>query len=209
MRGDGPSAPVVDVFFAIRGNSIALDHGYALYAAISRTIEAPDDLWLHASSQAGLHLIRGLYEGRGRLSVGRRARFGLRLPASLLPKVLPLAGKALDLGGDRLRIGVPHVQALRPAAAIHARIVSTRNGQDAARFEAEIRRQLLELDIRGTPAHGPRRVFRIKDKTVVGHGVRMTGLSPEESIRLQEHGLGGRRKMGCGVFVPSREGEER
>jgi CRISPR/Cas system CSM-associated protein Csm4 (group 5 of RAMP superfamily) len=25
-------------------------------------------------------------------------------------------------------------------------------------------------------------------------------LTAEESIRLQEHGLGGRRKMGCGVF---------
>jgi Cas6 Crispr len=48
------------------------------------------------------------------------------------------------------------------------------------------------------------RVVRIKDKTVVGYGVRVAGLNVEESLRLQEHGLGGRRKLGCGVFVPVR-----
>jgi CRISPR/Cas system CSM-associated protein Csm4 (group 5 of RAMP superfamily) len=29
-------------------------------------------------------------------------------------------------------------------------------------------------------------------------------LKAEESIRLQEEGLGGRRRMGCGVFVQMR-----
>ena len=30
------------------------------------------------------------------------------------------------------------------------------------------------------------------------------GLTAEESICLQERGLGGRRRMGCGLFVPGR-----
>ena len=40
--------------------------------------------------------------------------------------------------------------------------------------------------------------MRIRDKRVVGYAVLATGLTVEESIRLQEHGLGGRRRMGCG-----------
>jgi hypothetical protein len=33
-------------------------------------------------------------------------------------------------------------------------------------------------------------------------------LNAAESLRLQEHGLGGRRKMGCGVFAPVRGSEK-
>jgi CRISPR-associated protein Cas6 len=46
--------------------------------------------------------------------------------------------------------------------------------------------------------------MRIKDKKLVGYALRVTGLTAEESIRLEEEGLGGRRRMGCGVLVPFR-----
>jgi CRISPR-associated protein Cas6 len=36
---------------------------------------------------------------------------------------------------------------------------------------------------------------------VVGYALRVNGLTEEGSIRLQEEGLGGRRRMGCGIFV--------
>ena len=115
--------------------------------------------------------------------------------------------KRLVVAGDSLRVGVPHVQALRPAPVLAARLVTTRNGQDEQRFDREIIRQLSELGITAPPSRGRRRVLRIKDKTVIGYGVRIEGLSTAESLRLQEHGLGGRRKMGCGMFVPVRGGD--
>jgi len=37
----------------------------------------------------------------------------------------------------------------------------------------------------------------------VGYAVRVSGLSDEDSLKLQERGLGGKRRMGCGVFVPT------
>ena len=200
--------PIVDIFFEVRGSRVSADHGYALYGAVARVLEARDDAWLHQSDQVGLHLLRGAYDRRGQLLLGPRARFGLRLPAALIPKVLALAGKHLIVGADALRIGVPHVQALRPAPVLAARLVTTRNGQDEARFDREIARQLSELGITASAIRGRRRIVRIKDKTVVGYGVRVEGLNAEESVRLQEHGLGGRRKMGCGVFVPGRGREK-
>ncbi|MCA6558614.1 MAG: type I-MYXAN CRISPR-associated protein Cas6/Cmx6, partial [Pseudanabaena sp. M114S2SP2A07QC] len=33
----------------------------------------------------------------------------------------------------------------------------------------------------------------------------VSGLSEEDSIKLQIFGLGGKRRMGCGVFVPMKE----
>jgi CRISPR-associated protein Cas6 len=227
----GNNSDHVDIFFGVRGSRVSVDHGYALYGAIARVLETPDAIangltnddaltngagWLHHSDEVSLHLLRGVHDLRGWLLLGSRARFGLRLPAALIPKVLPLAGKRLVLPshnagpGDSLRVGVPHVQALRPAPTLAARLVTTKNGQDEQRFDREIIRQLSELGITtAPPIRGRRRVLRIKDRAIVGYSVRIEGLSAAESLRLQEHGLGGRRKMGCGMFLPIRGGDTR
>jgi len=193
---------VVDLYFHIQGKEVSVDHGYALYSAISRILESGDEnKWLHNADNIGLLPVRGRYAGQGKLILGQNARFGLRLPVNLIPKVLRLAGKRLDIDGEALRVGVSTTSALIPATVLYAHIVTTKNGEDENRFDAEIQRQLDALNIKGKPARGPRRIVTIKDKKVVGYSLLVSELTAEESIRLQEQGLGGRRKMGCGVFV--------
>lgn len=192
----------IDLFFPVHGREIPVDHGYPLFAALSRCLEGPDNPWLHESADIGIHLIRGRYQGQGRLALGPHTRLGVRLPAALIPKLLPLAGKSVQLGGNSLRLGIPQPHALIPAPNLYAHLVTCRNGQDEARFDAEIARQMEGLGIQGQVQRGPRRTFTVKDKKVVAHSLLVTELTAEESIRLQEKGLGGRRKLGCGVFVP-------
>jgi CRISPR-associated protein Cas6 len=78
-------------------------------------------------------------------------------------------------------------------------------------FVAAVRRQLDALCISPEAGLSPgkRRTVRIKDKEVVGYELLLDGLTAEESITVQEHGLGGRRHMGCGIFVPFRGRERR
>ena len=206
----------LDVLFRVIGTEVPADHGYALFGAISRILERDGDRWLHGNAAIGLHTIRGSPGAPGRYLIDERARLGLRLPADLAPRVLSLAGKSIELDGCRLRIGVPQTRALLPATTLHCRIATTRNGHAPARFDAEIARQAAALDLHGrifrVPLHAPdgaardpsRRVVRIRDKLVVGYALLATELTAQESICLQEHGLGGRRRMGCGVFVPVR-----
>jgi hypothetical protein len=33
----------------------------------------------------------------------------------------------------------------------------------------------------------------------------VAGLTPEQSLALQQHGLGAERKLGCGVFIPHKD----
>ncbi len=199
---------VVDLFFHIQGKEVPVDHGYTLYSAISRILESGEETkWLHNADNVGLLPIRGHYAGQGKLMLDQHARFGLRLPANLIPKFLRLAGKRLDVNGEALRVGVSTTSALIPAPVLYAHIVTTKNGEDENRFDAEIQRQLDTLNIKGKPTRGPRRIVTIKDKKVVGYSVLVSELTAEESIRLQEHGLGGRRKMGCGVFVVRKDTE--
>ncbi|MCY3772682.1 MAG: type I-MYXAN CRISPR-associated protein Cas6/Cmx6 [Gemmatimonadetes bacterium] len=209
--------PKLDILFRVIGSEVPSDHGYALYSALSRILETEEDQWIHGNPHIGLHTVRGTPLGNGRRLIGPNARLGLRLPADLLPRSLKLAGKALELDGCKLRIGVSETRALVPAATLYCRIATTKNGDDDARFDAEIGRQLVSLGIRGKVFRVPvnpresggrdpsRRIVRVKNKRIVGYSVLATELTGEESILLQERGLGGRRRMGCGVFVP-REG---
>lgn len=200
----------VDLTFNIQGEHVPVDHGYALYSAIAHVLESTHehtDAWLHNSNVVGLLPIRGRYAGSGTLLLNNYANFGLRLPAAMIPRVLRLAGQRLNIQGCMVRVGVSKTSALIPAPVLYAHIVTTKNGEDEIRFDAEVQRQLNVLDIKGKPMRGQRRIVTIKDKKVVGYTLLVSELTAEESIRLQEQGLGGRRKMGCGVFVAHKDSE--
>jgi len=203
----------VDLSFPLMGKTFPLDHGYPLYAALSRLLPC-----LHEHKMVGVHPIRGDAGGDGLLRVAARSCLRIRTPTDLIAEFLPLAGKVLELDGHSLRIGVPQVLALRPAAVLGARLVTIKGFTEPAVFLEAARRQLDALGVSRqavveiptapagrTHAGEPlRRVLRIKDRTVVGFAVHVLHLTAEESVKLQEHGLGGRRHMGCGILVPVR-----
>lgn len=201
--------PVIDLSFVLVGNTIPLDHGFSLFSAICRIVPA-----LHGDRRLGVHPIHGRQAGPGVLALDDRSRLRVRLPSEDIAPYIALAGKELDLDGHLLRVGIPSVQSLVPAANLAARLVTFRHALTPSDLEEDVRRELTRLEVAGTPEFVPstkpafsgqpiRRVLRVKDKKVVGYALRVSGLTAEESIRLQEEGLGGRRRMGCGVFVPT------
>jgi CRISPR-associated protein Cas6 len=124
----------------------------------------------------------------------------LKLPINKIGNYLKLAGKTLDVMGQKLTIGVPKTKALIPAVALFAQLVTTKNGHDQSRFEAEIKSQMEKMDVHGNLTVEKRRTFQVHGKQVVGYSILATELTAVESIALQENGLGGRQKMGCGFF---------
>jgi CRISPR-associated protein Cas6 len=198
--------PHIDLYFHVIAETVPLDHGFALYSALCAATSGGAESWLHTAEDVGLIPIRGLPASNHRLRLDREARFGLRLSAADVPHVLMLAGRRVRVEETVIRIGTPTAFPLRPAASLYSRIVTTRHGDDPARFDEEITRQLAALGIAARVERGDRRVIRIHGKKVIGHELRVSGLTPEASVLLQEKGLGGRRKMSAGVFVPARDG---
>ncbi len=190
--------PYVDLAFRLTGTTVPVDHGYALYAAVSQLV--PE---IHGAKEIGVQPIRGVYGGDGILHLAAFSRLILRLPDDQIRLYLQLAGKKLEVDGYSLRVGVPEVRTLRPAARLRARLVTIKGFLEESPFLEAAKRQLQSLSVTGEVLLGERRTFRIKEKQVVGFEVAVNGLTAEESLTLQEHGLGGRRRMGCGVFVPS------
>lgn len=192
--------PCVDLAFRLTGATIPVDHGYALYAAISQFL--PD---LHADKDIGIHPVRGRYVGDGSLYLTSVSRLTIRLPDDRIRDVLKLAGKGLDVDGHRLRVGVSETRALRPTAALYSRLATIKGFMEVEPFLTAARRQLESLGVDAGLVVGERRTLRVKDKQVVGFEVFARDLDAEASLRLQEAGLGGRRHMGCGMFVPGRK----
>ena len=215
---------MIELHFPVLGTALSADHGYALYSALSRIV--PD---LHKPN-AGVLVgpIAGEYVGKRELRLDhRRSRLRLRLLPDHIGFVLPLAGRSLELGHHRVRLGVPQVRTLIPATVLSARMVTIKRSdrQDAngtkgymepAAFLEAVRQELTRRGI-GGKAEFPlitvgdragqprRRVLRIKEQKIIGFSVHVTDLNADESVRLQEAGLGGRRKMGCGFFVAMKE----
>jgi CRISPR-associated protein Cas6 len=190
--------PKVDLCFRIRGKTVPVDHGFDLYSCISRLLPS-----FHEAQNVGLKLIRGRYVGDGLLSLQPNSWLVFRLSSSGLSPYINLAGNTLDLRGHLIQIGVPKTRALNPAPALYSHLVTTRNGQDQGRFLTEINRQLSEMGVKAKVRVEDRKTFTIHDKKVVGYSMQLLGLSDEHSIQVQEQGLGGRQKMGCGFLEPT------
>ena len=138
--------PIVDLAFRLTGDRIPADHGYPLLAAIARIIPA-----VHSDETVGIHPIIGRYVGGRQLALTDRSRLTFRLDSDRIAEILPLAGKALDLDGARLRVGVPETRALRPAARLRSRLVIIKGFLEPEPFLEAVRRQLADLGIQGIP----------------------------------------------------------
>jgi CRISPR-associated protein Cas6 len=198
----------IDLAFTIStSHSIPIDHGYALYGAISRVL--PN---VHTENGVAIHPISGRQLGNGLLMLMPWSVLTLRLSAEQIPSVLPLVDKNLQIGETSLRIGVPQVYPLKPASALRSRLVVIKvahidPGQvTEEQFVSAARKQLGALGVatEATLTVGKRRTLRIKGAQIVGYEMLVEGLTADESLNLQEMGIGGKQHMGCGVFAPFR-----
>lgn len=214
------AAGTVDVIWPLLAappSCLPVDHGYALFGALSRIVPS-----LHENRPVGVHPIRGAPTGHREMQIlPSSSRLVIRLPASLMPTVLPLSGANLQVGGCNLTTGVPSVRSLTPSPVLISRLVTVKNATTAESHLSAARDLISRLGVTGeasiparrTDSAHPlelgrdamvRRTVRIAGKEVVGYALAVTDLSPEDSIRLQAAGIGGRRHFGCGVFVPGR-----
>jgi CRISPR-associated protein Cas6 len=199
------AVPTVVVHFPVQGRQLPADHGYALYSAVTRQLPA-----LHGVPWLGVELLSGVPWREGVIVLPTRgAQLRLRIPADRHAAVLPLAGKRLDIAGHPLRLGIPIARPLESAPSLYARVVTIKKFTEPEPFLDAARRQLEALDVSATlelpldeQGRFRRRVIRIHGRTVVGFSLAAHGLADEDSLRLQTHGLGGRRSMGCGHFNP-------
>jgi CRISPR-associated protein Cas6 len=183
-------------------------------------LSADNSLW----GEVAVHPILGQPVGDRRVRLNEGSCLTVRIAVDRISDFLPLAGKRLLLDGQAVRVGVPQVRPLQLATSLYSRLVVIKNAREPAAFLQAAGRKLQEGGIRGESSLVPRqnrqafegrsgeagnrcrflrRTLLIREQEVVGYALVVEGLSAHDSLRLQEEGLGGRRRFGCGVFVPS------
>ena len=210
---------IIDVSFPTIGTgAIPRQHGLALYGALCRALPS-----LHGAEWLGVHPLSGkVGADADMLMPTANAALRLRIPVERLTALLPLMGVTLSVAGHPLQLGAPTVFPLAPSSSLDARIVvlkltdapkSQSSSEDrevldnaalAARYQTELSRQAQRLGISSEPVLCGREELRVHGKRIVGFSVRFGSLSADESLALQRHGLGGKRRMGCGIFRPTR-----
>jgi CRISPR-associated protein Cas6 len=191
------------VQFPVQGQKLPADHGYLLYSAISEL--KPE---LHETGWLAVEMISGMPFDKRLITLPRNAELRLRIPADKFGEVIALAGKRLEIEGHTIRLGIPMARPLLPSAKLYSRIVTIRGFMEVPEFLEAATRQLNEMEITAKldfPQEDRsrfRRILTVKDKKIVGFSLVAHGLSDEDSIKLQSHGIGGRRSMGCGIFNP-------
>ncbi|MGE0104539.1 MAG: type I-MYXAN CRISPR-associated protein Cas6/Cmx6 [Blastocatellales bacterium] len=187
----------VELHFHFTGTTLPSDHGYGLYGAISRAIPEA-----HSADWLAVETIPGVARGDGVTRLDGQASLKIRIPQDRVPLMLKLAGKRLEVDGHAIRLGAPRIFLLKPSPQLYARIVTIKGFTEPEPFLTAVCRKLDEMGVKGEPVVGPRRVIKVGKHTIVGFALAIHELSDEGSIILQEQGLGGRRRMGCGIFWP-------
>ena len=198
---------VVDISFKVQCKQLPLDHAYALSQTIQEALP-----WISDEPLAGIHLIHGAESGNGwirpqepdaLMCLSRRTRFMLRLPNHRLLDAEKLADKTLDVDGYELILSKPQKKSLSPLTTVFSRYIITEFIEDEEAFLNQAAQMLQKEGIQVKKMiSGLAHVLRMPGKNFFTRSLMIDELEIEESIYLQQHGLGEGRKVGCGLFIP-------
>ncbi|MEH2036777.1 type I-MYXAN CRISPR-associated protein Cas6/Cmx6 [Nostoc sp.] len=209
------SEDYLDLTFKLRGAPIPLDNGYVIYSALSSICPS-----LHELKSIGIHPIAGIPTRNNLLELTAQSRLKIRIYHQQIPLIYPyLAGQAFHIGQNFYQLDIPDYKPLISSESVYSRLVIIKGFQDSTNFIEAVQRQMDNLGIQGkiellTRQDGTpqRRQLTInkegKQFKVRGFGVKISEINPEDSLTLQEQGIGGKRKMMCGIFVPATRSKE-
>jgi len=201
---------VIDVGFRIKCKTLPLDHAYALSRQL--IINAP---WLEDEQSTGIHSIHVATSGNGwqrpedteneLLQVSKRTRLNIRIPKHRIPEAQTLTGTTLDIDGHRLELGQSQVKLLSDSTTVFCRHILCEHDELEASF---LKRQVDELNAMGISVKkmlcGKSNYIKIADRKIFTRALMLAELRVEESVKLQQSGLGPMRLVGCGLVIPHR-----
>lgn len=187
---------LVEAVFPLEGKALPRDHAQALQHALAEQLP-----WLRSDAGAGIHPLKLVSGPESLALLSQRTRLILRVDANRLDELKALCGVELDVSGHAMRLGAVHLRALQPLATLYAYRVAAVSA-DESEFMQAMEAELTELAIAGERVCGKRHSLRVDGLDMTTFSMMLHGLVPEQSLRLQQHGLGPHRLLGCGLFVP-------
>jgi CRISPR-associated protein Cas6 len=198
---------ILDFVFTLKSKCIPMNHAYLLYEAIHQALP-----WLDQEDNIGVHPIYGAESGNGWerpdtevLFLSKRQKMTLRLPKSRSDDVKQLVGMTLELEDYMLTIGEFSIRQMNDLPTVFARSVVTNKDQEEHDFLIQSQQALEDMGINGKKMMcGLKGRIELPDRTVYTRSLMLADLDKEESVKIQETGLGPMRQYGCGLFMPQK-----
>lgn len=190
----------MDIAYALSGSGVIdRQYSYALAQALAAVLP-----WLDEEPLAGVHPLRGLSTSSAGHLLGGRSRLAIRVPTARAQASLRLHGARIDLPAT-VTVGESTARPLLAHPVLFSQLVVT-GDDDEGEFLARAKAELAGLGLASGAIVGRRGSVRlgstVSAQSVTGYSLMLHGLSPEESVLAQTHGLGLHRRLGCGLFVP-------
>jgi len=205
------SEEIVDLVFNIDCRELPVDHAHSLGAALCEALPL-----LGEDDRCAIHSIHlaGSQNGWERpdpslgqkLILSRRTKLTLRVPQEHKSRIeQALNGITLDVDGHPITIGKAKPKTLSRQGTIFARHIALEPGEesDENAFLTRIVKDLKSRGIRVKKALcGITQQIETPDGPLLTRSVMLADLPPEQSVQLQQEGLGRHRHLGCGIFLP-------
>jgi CRISPR-associated protein Cas6 len=191
----------LELEFKVSGSSLPADNGFSLYSAIKAIAgDLPEDMLLCS--------IPGKSEPPGLIKINDGSRLRLRAKASDTAYYQQaLAGKILNIRNHQIKLINTSLKEIEPKSRLQARIVTFKlpgkwdyGNPPVDRFWHTCNKALEIIGITARLDFTRVSSLKIHDRSVLGFGVIASRLSEQDSITLQQKGLGGRKHFGAGWF---------
>ncbi len=197
---------VYDLLFRLRGREVDIDHAFELAQALRAQLPAA------VCARIGVHGIGLASSGNGWirpedadavLPLSRRSRLVIRVRREDADAVVGLANRSLTVGRHSLELGESSARPLVALGTLHARAVRCDPAQTEDAFLAAVAEEMATAGVRVKKMMcGKSGRIRADGEAIFTRSLLIADLAAEDSVRLQQRGLGNDGMLGCGLFVP-------
>ena len=200
------SSDMTDLSFSVDCRELPYDHAYELSSEILNLVpEIKND------KRNAIQTLHGPMSGNGwvrpdseNIPLSKRAKLIIRINKNQLNDIKNnIEGKEISLFGNTLKIGRSKVKNFLVVKDLFCRFVMSDHKTSEDDFLNIIQNELRGLNINIRKALcGRSMVISFGEKTLYTRSLMIADLSKEDSLKLQEEGVGDKKLYGCGIFLP-------
>tara|TARA_B100000941_G_scaffold290628_1_gene273889 strand:+ start:4557 stop:5234 length:678 start_codon:yes stop_codon:yes gene_type:complete len=196
---------MIDVAFKINCKTLPYDHAFSLSNEITKHLP-----WLEDNELTGIQTLHGPESGNGwtraeneEIFLSKRTRLILRIPKSEYHETCKLEGETLKVLGNDIKVGKASKKPFLTVRDLICRFVLTDDDLDESDFLKYVAKEFESHEIHLRKAIcGKTKSFTINGDQKFTRSLMIADLSKENSIKLQDVGVGIGRIFGCGIFLP-------
>ena len=199
------NSDMAELSFSVDCKELPYDHAYELSSAILNLVPEIEN-----DKRNAIQTLHGPMSGNGwvrpdseNIPLSKRAKLIMRINKNQLNDIKSIEGKEIMLFGNTLKIGAPKVKSFLVVKDLFCRFVTSDYKISEDDFLSNIQNELKGLNINIRKALcGKSMVISFGEKTLYTRSLMIADLSKEESLKLQEEGVGDKKLYGCGIFLP-------